>query len=245
MFFCQSENENKSKLFCYLPLEQPSPVAYVHVNADWSLHRENRLRIYDFCMRQANLNKQTAERCIDWNLCIFGTIIVPLMIRLLEHVKNEQINYTSRTGDGLAGFVDKYINLFPHNENQKDLDGYFKSMYNLFYQRMLQLELLPIVRTISGRLEWFKPRQVYFFKRFNDHLRTELTLLNSEVYESLKQSIYRMIDYLNLVLCHQKKVYNWFKSFAKADLIILKSSEIIEKLKVICYFNISLINLEL
>lgn len=118
----------KSKLFSYLPLEQASPLPF-HINGYWALHQENRQRIYEYCMRDKNVNAEMATWCTDWNLCIINDIILPLFVQLLEYLKQHQ--FTLQFGP------DSFLSLFPNkNSLDKMLLPYFEPMFSSFYKQI-------------------------------------------------------------------------------------------------------------
>ena len=208
---------NNSKLFSFLPLDQSSPLV-PHINAYWSLHQENRQKIYEHSMRTENVDKRTAEWCTNWNLSIINYIILPLFIQLLEHLKK---NYTSlRLNIPMDQFIKRYLCLFP-NLRENDLKPYFEQMANSFYQQLYNLELIPVLSR-NNNLQWFKPSQLQFTRHF-DAFVSNYSLINYE---------YRILESIGIQYCRENYLIDFFKKHSEINLLVLKPNDIINKLKV-------------
>jgi hypothetical protein len=188
---------NNSKLFSFLPLDQSSPIV-PHINAYWSLHQENRQRIYEYSMRTENVDKETAKWCTDWNLCLINCIILPLFIQLLEHLKR---NYFS-LNIPMSQFIYKYLNMFP-NLHENELKPYFKQMANSFYRQIYELELITVLNN-NNNLQWFKPTQLLFTRDLD-------YFLYSNNYSDFEASIYEIIETIGINLCRENFLIDLFK----------------------------------
>ena len=210
-------------MFSFLPLDQTSPLV-PHINAYWSLHQENRQKIYDYSMRAENVDKETAKWCTNWNLSIINYIILPLFIQMLEYLKQ---NYTI-LNITMSQFIYKYLNMFP-NLSENELKPYFEKMAKSFYFQAYELELIPVLNQ-NNSLQWFKPSQLLFTKDLD-------TFLFKSNY-NCKNFIYEILETIGIRYCRNDFLIEIFKKHSKIDLSVLKPEDITSKLKVKILFYI-------
>ena len=201
---------NNSKLFNFLALEQSSPLV-PHINAYWSLHQENRQRIYEYSMRTEGVDKETAKWCTNWNKCLINCIILPLYIRLLQFLKENYHQFNIS--------ISQYLDMFPKLP-EDELKPYFEQMLKIFYQKVYNLELLP-VRTRNNNVHWFKPSELKFTRD-----------LNSFLY-STENDIYEIIETIGINLCKENFLIDLFKRYSGVKLTLLNPNNINDRLKVI------------
>ena len=210
---------NNSKLFSFLPLDQTSPLV-PQINAYWSLHQENRQKIYEHSMRSEKVDKETAKCFTNWNLSIINHIILPLFIQLLEYLKQ---NYTS-LNIPINQFINRYLCLFP-NLRENELKPYFEQMANSFYQQLYyNLELIPVLNH-NNNLQWFKPSQLLFTKDLD-------YFLYSNKYSDFEASIFEIIETIGINICRENILIDLFHKHSRIDLLSLKPNHIIDRFKV-------------
>lgn len=205
---------NNTKLFNFLALDQNSPLV-THINAYWSLHQENRQKIYEYSMRTENVDKETAKWCTNWNKCLINCIILPLYIQLLQFLK--QICYTFN----IPRFIGKYLEMFPKLA-EGELKPYFEQMFKGFYQQVYELELVPVLNH-NNNLQWFKPSQLRFSRPLQSFLTDHI---------DKKASVYAITEQIGVKLCRKNFLIDLFKSHSNIDLTVIKPADIINGLKV-------------
>jgi hypothetical protein len=204
---------NNSKLFNFLALDQSSPLV-PHINAYWSLHQENRQKIYEYSMRTENVDKETAKWCTNWNKCLINCIILPLYIRLLRFLKENYHQFNIS--------ISQYLKLFPKLP-EDELKRYFEQMFTSFYQQVYELELLP-VKNRNNNLHWFKPSELAFTKDLN-------SFIYSTEHDNYNIAIYEIIEAIGINLCSENVLIELFESHG-VKLAVLNPDNIIDRLKV-------------
>lgn len=123
-------------------------------------------------------------------------------------------------------FIWKYLEMFP-NLSDGELKPYFEQMLNIFYQRVYNLELLPILNP-NNNLQWFKPSELKFTRDLNYFLY--LTEHDNHY------DIYEIIETIGINLCRENFLIELFESNG-VELAVLNPININDRLKVISRFS--------
>ena len=120
----------------------------------------------------------------------------------------------------------KYLEMFP-NLSEGELKPYFKQMLNIFYHKVYNLELLPILNP-NNNLQWFKPSELKFTRDLN-------SFLYSNEYDNYND-IYEIIETIGINLCSENFLIGLFESNG-VELAVLNPININDRLKVISRFT--------
>lgn len=193
------------KLYNYLPLEQNSPIK-CSINANLALHAENRMHLYDYNLREANLNKKLSEEESDWNLAVLEWIILPLYLKLVNYIKNNFQRYPN--------FIQNFLELFPKELDDPRLKPYFMPIFLKFYQNIKDLEIIPIAK--KGVLQWFKPSELVFTRNFDSHVYCILEPKDLDVFHEI-------LNQAEINICIYNDLIDLFKKIAQIDLNLISA----------------------
>ncbi len=207
------------KIFNNLPLEQNSPLP-VHINAYWALSKENRTQIFEYAEKyKDNAEKDRTNWNIQYNLALFNNIILSCYLRLFNRLKFAGVSKTN-----MEYFIKNTKHLFPDKpEGQKE--GYFQEMAKIFYQKILNVECIPIIDIYNKEsVKWFRPKDILFTSKFESFLK------NND-YEEQIDLICSILAKSGINICRSKKIFDKFKREDKTSLNELTGSFIVEHFK--------------
>ena len=205
----------KYKFYNYLPLEQDSPIS-CHINGHWSLHKENRTHLYEYNLREENVNKEVAVMVTDWNLSLINNIILPLYLRLIELIKTKiKVNEI----DNYKLFIANFINILPSNlESFEKSKPYFDTFFTNVYKQLHNINCIPVRYGKSGFIQWYKPSELIFslnqFFPFDVRKPLEFIFVN-----------------LGIKICKNNQLINNFSKYSQIELVKLNDIHIVNAFK--------------
>lgn len=201
-------------IYNYLPLNQKSPFK-LHLHGNWALHQENRTHLYEYGMRNENVQKQDAKWFTDWNLCLINLVICPLYLKMIKFIQENSEQYSKEKP---KEFIQSFLDIFPNITSQsEELKPYFESMCKEFYLRLLNMNSVPIIESLT--ISWSKPINLLFTQNF------EASFLGNS------DELCEIVKKCNINICRYNNLIGLFKNNASYDLPQLNPKNLIDGLK--------------
>ena len=202
------------QIYSFLPLQQRSPID-CHVNGFWALQYDNRKSLF---------NSETKDHiCTKWNQILIYHIVLPLYLKSLNK-RIESFNNKFKSKD-IEDFS-SYLDYFPHEiKTDHSIKVYFEAFNKSFYQRISDIESVPILDPNTKQVKWQKPNQLIFSKPLVDFLNVLKTCQNiHEICQEILQKI-------QIKICEYNQLLARFSSIGNINLNEITTETIIQAFK--------------